>query len=93
MSMPCPICKSSAKCLDSRQRDGFTYRRYKCDSDLKHRWTTVEIVAVDSSSGKSLNETAEELRARFGKDSYYLKTEALRVRLLDMLNVLERTEP
>ena len=38
---PCG-CVSVRCCVDSRQRLGYTYRRYQC-ADCAKRWTTVEV--------------------------------------------------
>lgn len=50
--MICPYCKSiNTKCLDSRPRNKYRMRRYKC-TDCARRFSTHEIVVEDSRRGR-----------------------------------------
>jgi transcriptional regulator NrdR family protein len=52
MSMVCPMCGQKAKCKDTRMKEGFTYRRYQCLTDLHHRWSTIEVMVQAGSGNK-----------------------------------------
>ena len=57
--MPCE--HSNARCINSRTRGGFRYRRRKCD-DCGVRFTTIEITLHDGRvhPGKNFWESAKE---------------------------------
>jgi len=41
--MICPECEGRAKCKDTRQGDGYRWRRYHCPF-CTHRFTTSEMI-------------------------------------------------
>lgn len=43
-------CDTRRRCVDSRQKDGYRWRRYECPSCSK-RWSSVEIVLGDVGKG------------------------------------------
>lgn len=88
MSMNCPTCDAPALCKDSRKKEGFTYRRYRCSANPSHRWATVEVVVAESTKGKGLLEVTNELALMFDREAYIRKLRKLQLRLTEMANEL-----
>ena len=38
----CPACGNRGHCINTRNREGFRYRRYECQVSCGNRWTTYE---------------------------------------------------
>ena len=83
MSMSCPMCNSKAECRDTRRMDGYTRRRYHCNADDTHRWTTVELV-VPSTERREIT-VNEVIDAIMGGVDLANKLTELRKRLTEIV--------
>ena len=83
MSMNCPKCDSPSKCVDTRRKDGFNYRRYCCLSDIHHKWTTVEFIA-QTGSGKPID-MAKIIADMSKSENSIEKLKALKNKILSVL--------
>lgn len=48
--MTCPICGSDGKCVETRPKEGWVYRRYKCVEE-GHKFKSCEIPLLDVPDG------------------------------------------
>lgn len=46
MSYPCPECGGAGRCQETRLHELGTRRRWRCEADRNHRWTTIESLAA-----------------------------------------------
>ena len=84
MSMTCPICKEKSKCRDTRMKEGFTYRRYQCLSDLHHKWTTVEVL-VQTGSGRPID-TQKIMDGMLNSNTALKRLQDFKIKLAALLN-------